>query len=84
MLVLTRKQNESVIILLLNGQCIEVNVSKIDNDRVKIGIDAPKSIRIFRKEVYDTVVKSNNLAQIQTEDSTPKSLIEIIAKKFRK
>ncbi|MDP9377667.1 MAG: carbon storage regulator CsrA [Actinomycetota bacterium] len=48
MLVLTRKSNQSIMI----GDEIEVSVLSIMGDKVRIGIQAPRSIPVYRKEVY--------------------------------
>lgn len=48
MLVLTRKSNQSIMI----GDEIEVSVLAIMGEKVRIGISAPRSIPVFRKEVY--------------------------------
>jgi carbon storage regulator len=48
MLVLTRKSNQSIMI----GDEIEVSVLAIMGEKVRIGIQAPRSIPVFRKEVY--------------------------------
>ncbi len=48
MLVLTRKGNQSIMI----GDEIEVSVLAIMGEKVRIGIEAPRSIPVFRKEVY--------------------------------
>ena len=63
MLVLTRKPEESIIVVSPNGDTMEIHLAKIDNDRAKIGIEAPANFRIFRKEVYDAVLQSNSAAQ---------------------
>jgi carbon storage regulator len=47
-LVLTRKSNQSIMI----GDEIEVSVLAIMGEKVRIGIEAPRSIPVFRKEVY--------------------------------
>lgn len=47
MLVLTRKANEAIQI----GDDVIITVISIDADRVKIGIDAPRNLKIFRKEL---------------------------------
>jgi len=47
-LVLTRKSNQSIMI----GDDIEVSVLAIMGEKVRIGIDAPRSVPVFRKEVY--------------------------------
>jgi carbon storage regulator len=47
-LVLTRKSNQSIMI----GDAIEVSVLAIMGEKVRIGIDAPRSVPVFRREVY--------------------------------
>jgi carbon storage regulator len=56
MLVLTRKSNQSIMI----GDDIEVSVLAIMGEKVRIGIQAPRDVPVFRKEVY---------LQIQREDA---------------
>jgi len=48
MLVLTRKCNQSIMI----GDDIEVSVLAIMGEKVRIGIQAPREVPVFRKEVY--------------------------------
>jgi carbon storage regulator len=48
MLVLTRKSNQSIMI----GDDIEVSVLSVMGEKVRIGIQAPQSIPVFRKEIY--------------------------------
>jgi carbon storage regulator len=48
MLVLTRKSNQSIMI----GDDVEVSVLAIIGEKVRIGIQAPRDIPVFRKEVY--------------------------------
>ena len=55
MLALTRKKGES---LILNND-IEITVLEVRGDQVKLGIAAPKSISIYRKEVYIQIQKEN-------------------------
>jgi carbon storage regulator len=47
-LVLTRKSNQSIMI----GDEIEVSVLAVMGEKVRIGIEAPRSVPVFRKEVY--------------------------------
>ena len=48
MLALARKSNESIML----GNDIEITVLEIKGDQVKLGIKAPKSVPIYRKEIY--------------------------------
>lgn len=58
MLALTRKKGESLVI----GNNVEVTVLEVRGDQVKIGIDAPKEIPVYRKEVYLQIQKENEAA----------------------
>jgi carbon storage regulator len=55
MLVLARKVDESIMI----GDQIEVSIVDIKGDQVKIGIAAPKNVKVYRKEVYLAIQKEN-------------------------
>lgn len=72
MLVLTRKKGESIQI----DSNIEIQILAIEGDQVKIGIDAPKSIEIHRKEIYLEIQKENNEAA-----QTPLNLLDILKNK---
>jgi len=51
MLVLSRKQDEKIII----GDCITLMVVSIQGDKVRLGIEAPKDVSIHREEVYKAI-----------------------------
>jgi carbon storage regulator len=60
-LVLTRKGNQSIMI----GDEIEVSVLAIMGEKVRIGIDAPREVPVFRKEVYEEIQDGNADAPAQ-------------------
>lgn len=55
MLVLTRKSNQSIMI----GDDIEVSVLAIMGEKVRIGIQAPRDVPVFRREVYLEIQREN-------------------------
>jgi len=54
-LILTRKRNERIMI----GDSIEVIVVDIRGEQVQLGINAPKSVPVHRREVYEAIVREN-------------------------
>ena len=64
MLVLTRKGNQSIMI----GDDIEVSVLAIMGEKVRIGIEAPRSVPVFRKEVYLEIQEGRGATEGEGED----------------
>lgn len=58
MLVLSRKKKETVLI----GEDIKVTIIGIEGDKVKLGIEAPSEIHIYRGEVYEAIKAENQEA----------------------
>jgi carbon storage regulator len=58
MLILSRKINEKVVI----GDDISVSIIEIRGDQVRLGIDAPKKVKVFRQEVFDAIMAENKAA----------------------
>src|SRR5207237_10065561 len=74
MLVLTRKSNQSIMI----GDDVEVSVLSVMGEKVRIGIQAPQEIPVFRKEIYleihrhdDIGARATEPVEATAEDSTP-------------
>ena len=55
MLVITRKEGESILI----GDDIEITISKVSDGSAKIAINAPRKMTILRKELYKEIEKEN-------------------------
>ena len=68
MLALARKVNESIMI----GNDIEITVLEIKGEQIKLGVKAPKSVPIYRKELY---------VQIQEENKQAGSAVDVEALK---
>jgi len=71
MLVLTRKENESIMI----GEDIEVKVLDLKDSQVKIGIVAPRSVAVHRQEVYLAIKAENAEAAAPAQLDNLSSLI---------
>jgi carbon storage regulator len=55
MLVLTRKPGQSIMI----GDGVEVQVLSVAGEKVRLGINAPRDVAIFRHEVYERIEQEN-------------------------
>lgn len=74
MLVLTRKKDESIVI----GEGIEITILDINAGQVKIGINAPRDLEIYRKEIFTAIQEENKKAaqsiSLQGKESEIKKL----------
>ncbi|MCB5934580.1 carbon storage regulator CsrA [Caldibacillus thermoamylovorans] len=71
MLILARKKGEAIQI----GNEIEITIISIQGDQVKIGIDAPKTVEVYRKEIYEQIQEENKQAA-----TTTTNILELIKK----
>ena len=62
-LVLTRKSNQSIMI----GDEIEISVLSVMGDKVRIGIQAPRSIPVYRREVYAAIQREREEELVAAE-----------------
>src|SRR5436309_3112608 len=67
MLVLARQRDQTIVI----GENIEVTVVDVRGDKVRLGINAPKSVSVHRKEVFDAIRRENQSAAQMRPDDIP-------------
>ena len=72
MLILTRRPGESILI----GDDIEVTITSIDQNKVRVGIKGPAHIPIYREELYRRIQKENRAAALIGKDEF-ESLLDI-------
>lgn len=78
MLILSRKKNEQIVI----SDDITITVLDVEGEKVKIGIDAPKDIKVFRKELIEEVKNTNTESTSSTVSSLKELQEKIFTKKF--
>lgn len=62
MLVLSRKKDESIMI----GDQIEIKILAVEGDQIKLGIVAPKTVKVHRSEVFEAIQSQNKEALSST------------------
>ena len=63
MLILARRKKKKIRI----GEDIVITIIEIHGDQVKIGVEAPKTVKVFRQEVFEEIQKENKAAAAGTE-----------------
>jgi carbon storage regulator len=58
MLILSRRVNEKIVI----GDDVVISVVEVRGDQVKLGIEAPRNVKVFRQEVFDAIQEENRRA----------------------
>jgi carbon storage regulator len=66
MLILSRRVDEKIMI----GDDVSISIIEIRNDQVRIGVDAPKTVKVFRQEVFDAI-KAENKAAAESKPVLP-------------
>lgn len=65
MLILSRKIDEKIRI----GDDIIITLIDVHGDQVKIGVEAPKNVKVFRQEVFDAIQNENKAAVVEKNDN---------------
>ncbi len=68
MLVLSRQKDESIVI----GDDVEITIVDVRGDKVRLGITAPKSIPVHRREVYDAIQREKATNKEEAQKEKPK------------
>ena len=68
MLILARRIGESIMI----GDQVEISVVDIKGDQVKLGINAPSQVKVYRREVYAAIQEENRAAAAASPESLPR------------
>jgi len=75
MLVLSRQRDESIMV----GDDVEITIVDVRGDKVRLGITAPKSIPVHRREIYDAIQREKaeaKAAHAQSEGGAPEGAVE--------
>lgn len=80
MLILSRKEGEAIRI----GDDIEIIVTEITSNRVKIGIRSPRNIPVYREELYQRIKEENRQAALMTNSDLIESLPFIIKSELKR
>ncbi len=76
MLVLSRKKGETLVI----DNNIELTILEVDGENIKLGINAPQNIKIYRKEIYEEIQKANQEA-LQSQKINNNELLQLLKSK---
>ncbi|MGP1414728.1 MAG: carbon storage regulator CsrA [Treponema sp.] len=73
MLILSRKTNQKILI----GKDIELTIIEVRGEQVKIGINAPQEVEVFRQELYKEIQAENKIATISSSQPSLPNLESI-------
>lgn len=76
MLILSRKTDEKIKI----GEDITLTIIEIRGDQVKIGVEAPKNVKVFRQEVFNAIKNENKSAAETTNVSGIDAITKLLQK----
>ena len=75
MLILSRKIDEKIKI----GTDITITLIDVHGDQVKIGVEAPKDVKVFRQEVFDAIQNENKAAVVDAQESSSEKAISAVS-----
>jgi carbon storage regulator len=75
MLILSRKIDEKIKI----GEDITITLIDVHGDQVKIGVEAPKHVKVFRQEVFDAIQSENKAAVVGSETTNNENAISAVS-----
>lgn len=75
MLILTRKIDEKIKI----GEDITITLIDVHGDQVKIGVEAPKNVKVFRQEVFDAIQSENKAAAVDNNEKDNEKAINAVS-----
>ena len=75
MLILSRKIDEKIKI----GTDITITLIDVHGDQVKIGVEAPKDVKVFRQEVFDAIQNENKAAVVDTQEPSNEKTISAMS-----
>lgn len=78
MLVLSRKTNEKIKI----GEDIEITIVSVSGEVVRVGIEAPKEVKILRSEVYEEISRQNQAAAETKDNKFNQAAISLLRTKL--
>ncbi len=79
MLVLSRKRDQSIMI----GESVEITVVEVRGDVVKLGVRAPRSVSVHRKEVFEAIQREN-IAAAKASKGELARLIQVVRERRSK
>ena len=75
MLIRSRKIDEKIKI----GNDITITLIDVHGDQVKIGVEAPKDVKVFRQEVFDAIQNENKAAVVDSQESDSEKAISAVS-----
>ena len=80
MLILSRKIDEKIKI----GNDITITLIDVHGDQVKIGVEAPRNVKVFPQEVFDAIQSENKAAESSVQNVTAETALNALSKLLKK